>query len=199
LADGDQIALKGKLQELKEGMNRINHEVHERLSELEEASSSKGKLEQEMKELSRILSESQENLRLLNKGVGYKHEDAATMLIKLQSVQDQLSDVQLLMTQVQQSCDQMKALGQTGPSEELQTLQTLHQDLKDSANNMRNKLDQAIHLREVYYTHKGELESCLSQCEQQMEAVNVIGVTVPTRIDRYKVRYGRSLSSLFKY
>lgn len=197
LTDADQIALKDNLQELRENVNRINHCVHTRLTELEESCSAKGKLELEMRQVNDLLSMAQEDLRVLNKGVGYKHEDATAMLTKLQGVQDNLSDVQPLLTQVQHSCDQLKALCQPGPSEELEALRTLHEDLKESANNTKNKLDQAIHLRELYYMHKGDLESCLSQCEQQMEAVNVIGVTVPTRLDRYKVRFGLFIGEIY--
>jgi len=46
---------------------------------------------------------------------------------------------------------------------------------------------QAVSLREQYHSHKGELESCLKQLGEQMTAVSVTGVTLPTKLDRYKV------------
>lgn len=96
-------------------------------------------------------------------------------------------DVQPHLTRIQEMSDQLKSLGQTGLVDDLHQLMDQYSDLKESAKNAKNKLEQAVSLREVYYAHKGELETCLKQCEEQVEAVNVIGVTVPTKLDRYKV------------
>ena len=49
------------------------------------------------------------------------------------------------------------------------------------------KIAQALSLREQYHGHREELESCIKQLAEQMTAVNVTGVTVPTKLDRYKV------------
>ncbi len=55
------------------------------------------------------------------------------------------------------------------------------------ANQQKETLQAALALRQQYYTSKGELETCLKDCNDQLEAVNVIGVAVPTKLDRYKV------------
>ena len=102
-------------------------------------------------------------------------------------MQDNLVDVQPHLTQLQQSNERLRALGQPGPSDEILRLAALYDDLKEQAGKTQDKLTQAVKLRETYYSHKGELETCLRQCEEQTEAVNVLGVTVPTKMDRYKV------------
>ncbi len=55
------------------------------------------------------------------------------------------------------------------------------------ANQQKETLQAALALRQQYYTSKAELETCLKDCNDQLEAVNVIGVAVPTKLDRYKV------------
>ena len=59
------------------------------------------------------------------------------------------------------------------------------------------KIAKALSLREQYYDHKGELESCIKRLDEQMTAVNVTGVTVPTKLDRYKVIVHISFVMLF--
>ena len=50
------------------------------------------------------------------------------------------------------------------------------------------KVEKAGKLRERFYNNKAELEMTLRQCEDQLKAVDVLGVSVPTKLDRYKVR-----------
>ena len=63
---------------------RVVEEVQKRLGTLEEALQAKSKLEGDLAEATRLLGGVQDQLRLLNKGVGHKHEDATAMLATLQ-------------------------------------------------------------------------------------------------------------------
>ena len=52
----------------------------------------------------------------------------------------------------------------------------------------KSKISGALALRDHFYSSKAELETTLKQCEEQMQAVDVLGVSVPTKLDRYKVQ-----------
>ena len=63
----------------------------------------------------------------------------------------------------------------------------MHAEIMDQAELQRDKLAQAVTLREQYHVHKGEIENMLKIAQEQIEAVEVLGVAVHTRLDRYKV------------
>ena len=63
----------------------------------------------------------------------------------------------------------------------------MHTEIMDQATLQRDKLAQAITLREQYHVHKGEIENMLKISQEQIDAVEVLGVAVHTRLDRYKV------------
>ena len=62
----------------------------------------------------------------------------------------------------------------------------LHSIFKVS--DQKQKVGKAVKLRDRFYGNKADLENKLKQCEEQLQAVDVVGVSVPTKLDRYKVR-----------
>ena len=109
------------------------------------------------------------------------------VLLLLQNLQDQLVDYQPKLTLLKQTCEQLRTLGQSASSEELLRLTAEYEELSQQVALQKTKLTQAVELREVYHGNRGEVETKLKQLEEQMDAVDVQGVPVPTKLDRYKV------------
>ncbi len=85
-----------------------------------------------------------------------------------------------------ETLEQLKSIGQAGAEDEVKKLEAQFDDLQTQAKEHRDKLQAAVALREQYYTAKGELETSLKDCSDQLDAVNAVGVAVSTKLDRYK-------------
>ena len=85
-----------------------------------------------------------------------------------------------------ETLEQLRSIGQTGAEEEVRRLEMLFHDLQTQANQHKETLQAALVLRQQYYTAKGEMETCLKDCSDQLDAVNAVGIAVPTKLDRYK-------------
>lgn len=59
--------------------------------------------------------------------------------------------------------------------------------LEDQVSQQHKKYAQAVVLREQYFTQLTELEAITKECENDVEAVGHPGVSMPARLDRYKV------------
>ncbi len=90
------------------------------------------------------------------------------------------------MDELREKLEQLKAIGQTGAEEEAQKLESLHQDLQTQAKQLRETLQAALALREQYYRAKADMETCLKDCSDQLDAVNAVGVSISTKLERYK-------------
>ena len=86
-----------------------------------------------------------------------------------------------------ETLEQLRAIGQSSAQDEVRRLETLFHDLQAQANQQKETLQAALVLRQQYYTAKGEMDACLKDCSDQLDAVNAVGVAVPTKLDRYKV------------
>lgn len=92
------------------------------------------------------------------------------------------------MDELSAAAEQAKAIGQPTAAEEVARLNTLYGEMQEQVQAQQTKLEAAVALREAYYAAKAEMETCLKTCHEQLEAVSVLGVSVPTKLDRYKVR-----------
>lgn len=160
--------------------------IQKQLDVLQEAHTNRSKFEEDMLELTKILCVAQESLKQLTRGVGHQLSDAQEMMAKLQEIQDQIVDSQPLLTNLQQTMEQLKAQGLASPTDEMNRLNRQYEDITEHTAQQREKLKGAVTLREQYYTTRAELETCLRQCQEQTDAVDVLGVSVPTKLDRYK-------------
>ena len=115
----------------------------------------------------------------------------------LQTLQDQLVDYQPKLTMLKQTCEQLRTLGQSASSEELLRLTAEYEELTQQIALQKTKLIQAVDLREIYHGNKGEVETKLRQMEEQVAAVDVQGVPVHTKLDRYKVSVYLYMHSLY--
>ena len=63
----------------------------------------------------------------------------------------------------------------------------MYHDMQDQVATLCQKLEAAVALREAYSTAKDDMETCLKVGHEQLEAVRVLGVSVPTKLERYRV------------
>ena len=82
--------------------------------------------------------------------------------------------------------EQLREIGQTSAQDEVRRLEMLYHDLQTQANQHKETFQAALVLRQQYYAGKGEVDSSLKDCNDQLDAVNAAGVAVPTKLDRYK-------------
>ena len=91
------------------------------------------------------------------------------------------------LAKLQQTVDQLRSLGHLSAADEMTHLTRMHSEIEDQAALQREKLGQAVTLREQYHAQRGDVENVLKLCQEQIDAVEVLGVAVHTKLDRYKV------------
>ncbi len=102
-------------------------------------------------------------------------------------MKDQLSQLQPQFERLTQSQEQLQSLGQPASEEEVRRLTETYAELQAQTTLQLEKLEKAVSMRRQYSTLKGEVEHALKDCQEQMEAVDVLGVAVHTKLDRYRV------------
>ena len=186
LSDPHQMDLKERLHANREVFNRVADNIQKHLQAIEEAHTNKSKFEEDLMELTKTLYMAQESLKQLTRGIGHTVQDTENMLVKTQEIQDQLVDCQPQLTNLQRTMEQLKAQGLGIPTEEVNRINAQQEEITQTTGMQKDKLKIAKVLREQYFNNKAELETCLKQCQEQMDAVDVLGVSVPTKLDRYK-------------
>jgi hypothetical protein len=91
------------------------------------------------------------------------------------------------LAKLQHTVEHLRGLGHFSAADQLTHLTRMHSELQDQASLQKEKLSQAVMLREQYHAQRGEVENILKQCQEQIDAVEVLGVAVHTKLDRYKV------------
>ena len=92
------------------------------------------------------------------------------------------------MIALRQTCEHLRVLGQSGPSEELLRLGAQHEELLDQVALVQSKLHRASGLVEIYGVEKSTMLQCLEEMEAEAESAETRGVTVATKCQKFKVR-----------
>ena len=98
-------------------------------------------------------------------------------------------DAQPHVDVMQHTVEQLQGLGQGGSTGDAQHVIQQHGELRQQVEQQRRRLEQAVNVRQQYYTNKADLETCLKVCKENMESVNGGGVPMAAKLDKYKVGY----------
>ena len=102
------------------------------------------------------------------------------------------------MKQLGQFGDEIQAAGQNTGLQEIERLQTLYEELRTQVAAQSTKLSYAVEVREQYHNTRGDLETCVRDCQDHLEAVSLPGVSIPAKLDKYKVIFFVILCTIFK-
>ena len=86
-----------------------------------------------------------------------------------------------------QAVENLRNNGQNSEAEEILRITTQFELLQDQVDQQAKKCQQGVLLRQQYQNQKAELESLLRDCEDEMNTVSELGLTIPVRIEKLEV------------
>ena len=174
---------------LTSALFRISRQIKDRLRQLEGSLASRSTYEQEILDSTKWLTNTQDEVKRLIKPVGLKVDDAENALHQSEVLTAKLDNYEPAMKQLGQFGDEIQAAGQNTGLQEIERLQTLYEELRTQVAAQSTKLSYAVEVREQYHNTRGDLETCVRDCQDHLEAVSLPGVSIPAKLDKYKVTF----------
>lgn len=177
LNKADQIELQGTLQTLLDGYARITVGIDDRNKTLQQYVTQQRDIAVKVEESTEFLNKIQEDIRALNKPIGFRPEDTQTML----------NSYELLLAELRVYRDKMEDLQHrtTGNSGDLAAIVKQQDELINMIENQIKKLRHLLLLRQQFMALVAEITTFIAKYNEVVQDIEKCGKTVQEKIRRY--------------
>jgi nesprin-1 len=178
LNKADQMEIQGNLQSLLDGYNRINAGIEERSRTLQSYVSQQREIAVKVEESIEFLNKIQEDVRALNKPIGFRPEDTQVML----------NSYELLLAELRVYREKMEDLQHrtTGNSGDLASIVKQQDELIASIESQIKKLRHLLLLRQQFMALVAEITTFIAKYNEVVQDIEKGGKTAQEKIRRYE-------------
>ncbi|KAK3091950.1 hypothetical protein FSP39_023939 [Pinctada imbricata] len=169
---------------LPEKYERVDALIKQRIAALEGALSCRSQVAENISEAKALLTNAQEDIRNISRSLGPEIVDAENALQQYESVGEKLSTYHPAITQLNQAVERLRGSGQNTEADEILRLTSQFELLQDQVDQQSKKCQQGLLLRQQYQDQRAELETLLRDCEDEINSVSELGLTIPVRIEK---------------
>lgn len=177
LNKADQMEIQGNIQSLLDGFNRIHIGIEERSRTLNSYVTQQREIAAKVDESIEFLNKIQEDVRALNKPIGFRPEDTQTML----------NSYELLLAELRVYREKMDDLQHrtTGNSGDLATIVKQQDDLIATIEAQIKKLRHLLLLRQQFMALVAEITTFIAKYNEVIQDIEKGGKTAQEKIRRY--------------
>ena len=171
------MEVQGNLQSLLDGYNRINAGIEERCRTLQSYVTQQREIAAKVEESTEFLNKIQEDVRALNKPIGFRPEDTQTML----------NSYELLLAELRVYREKMEDLQHrtTGNSGDLAAIVKQQDDLISTIEGQIKKLRHLLLLRQQFMALVAEITTFIAKYNEVVQDIEKGGKTAQEKIRRY--------------
>ena len=178
LNKADQMELQGTIQSLLDGYNRVTAGIDERNKTLQQYVTNQRDIAAKVEESTEILNKIQEDVRALNKPIGFRPEDTQSVL----------NSYEMLLAELRVYRDKMDDLQHrtTGNSGDLGVIVKQQDDLIATIEAQIKKLRHLLLLRQQFMALVAEITTFIAKYNEVVHDIEKGGKTVQEKIRRYE-------------
>ena len=105
----------------------------------------------------------------------------------IQAIEQKIANYQPSIASLNQSVEPLRSAGQVSNADEILHLTSQYELLIDQVTQQLARCRQATVARQQFHAQLEEMEMTVLDCENQIEAVTDLGVSIPARIEKYTV------------
>lgn len=106
-----------------------------------------------------------------------------------QKLEGKLEEYQPTMTELSSSLERLRSEGRSSDADAVLRLTEQYELLIDRVTEHRQHCQAAIALRQALYDHAQLMDDSLRELEDQSAAISELGIAMPDRVVKYKVRW----------
>ena len=178
LNKADQMEIEGTLQSLLDSYTRVSNGVLERCNSLQSMVNQQREIATKVDESIEFLNKIQEDMRAMNKPIGFRPEDAQTTL----------NSYELLLAELRLYRDKMDELQRrtSGNSGDLAAIVKQQDDLIANIEGQIKKLRHLLLLRQQFMALVAEITTFIAKYNDVVQDIEKGGKTVQEKIRRYE-------------
>jgi len=178
LNKADQIEIEGTLQSLLDSYTRVSTGVKERCQSLQSIVTQQREVAAKVDESIEFLNKIQEDMRSMNKPIGFRPEDAQTTL----------NSYELLLAELRLYRDKMDELQRrtSGNSGDLAAIVKQQDDIIANIEAQIKKLRHLLLLRQQFMAIVAEITTFIAKYNEVVQDIEKGGKTVQEKIRRYE-------------
>ncbi|XP_041353316.1 nesprin-1-like isoform X4 [Gigantopelta aegis] len=191
LYDTDLPVLEQQLDALRDKHQRASSQVSDRLTVLETTLKIQSQTQSSIEETARWLTDTQDQLREASVSIGPSVSDAEHVVARYEAIEEKIAEYQSTVASLNQSVEPLRSAGHVSSADEILHLTSQYELLIDQVTQQLNRCRLAVVARQQFHTQLEEMENTVLDCENQIESVTDLGVSIPARIEKYTTVLGK--------